>query len=164
MTTRRNTFNSGESPEITMDSILEVVKAAHLQVVEKKDEHIDRLQAEICRLECENQELKQRFSEFRRSSSEEKGHYEEANQQKEQRLLVLQAKNKALEAELAKANASKQSEVARITMERDKANHIIRKLLNKSTNHSPSFHPPVNKIYESSADYACEHGGPLWYL
>ena len=161
MSPKRNSFSNGDTTQITIDSVLDVVKAVHFQVVEKKDEQIDNLQAEICRLECENQELKQKYSEIRRSSGEEKGYYEEANQQKEQRLLVLQAKNKALEAELAKANASKQSEVARITMERDKANHIIRKLLNKTTNRSPPFHAPTSKIYDSGVDYPYEHGGPL---
>lgn len=141
--------------EITMRSILGVAEMVHLQELEKRDEHIQNLQGENQRLEREFQELKQKFSEFRRSSADEKELLGATNQQKEQKLLVMQAKNKGLEAELAKAQqeiALRLSQVAQITSERDKANHIIRKLLNKPSYNQPTCHPATGRIFESSGE------------
>lgn len=157
MSTPRPSMGDSLSGDITMQSILKIVETLHFQKLAEKEEHIQNLQDDYHRLERDHQELGQKYSDTRRLSNDEKVLHEETNQRKEQTMLVLQAKNKSLEAELTKAQQEIKSmlvKMSQIKSERDKANHIIRTLLNKPNSYSQSTgcqqHAHSNQIFESN--------------
>lgn len=126
-----------DAPTSSMQGILAVAHQVHQRELDKRDEQIHALQQANQKLKSDHASLEQRYADLRRLSIEEKGHMISANQHYEQKLASAELQIKGLESELNRSQQEHTSQVAHLTSERDKANHIIKNLLNK-VRHSPA--------------------------